>query len=62
MNPVSVEIPDLKTEATNPNKEKLIEFLVEKHDFSKDRVENTLNKFLKQKEEKEKQKGLSEWF
>ena len=62
MNPVSVEIPDSQIEAKNPDKEKLMEFLVEKHDFSKDRVENTLNKFLKQKEEKEKQKGLSEWF
>jgi len=62
MNPVSVDIPNNQTEATNPNKEKLLEFLVEKHDFSRDRVENTLNKFLKQKEEKEKQKGLSEWF
>jgi len=62
MNPVSVEIPNGQLDATSPNKEKIMEFLVEKHDFSQDRVENTLNKFLKQKEEKEKQKGLSEWF
>ncbi len=62
LNPVSVKVPDTQLEPTNPNKEKLLEFLVEKHDFSKERVENTLNKFLKQKEEKEKQKDLSQWF
>jgi len=43
-------------------KEKLIEFLVEKHDFSKERVEKTINNFVFEKEEKEKQKGLNEWF
>jgi hypothetical protein len=59
---VSDAIPDKNLEPTIPNKEKLLEFLVEKHDFSKDRVESTLNKYLIQKEEKEKQKGLSEWF
>jgi len=62
MNPVSNDIIDKQLEPTNPSKEKLLEFLVEKHDFSKDRVESTLNKYLTQKEEKEKQKGLSEWF
>jgi len=62
MNPVSVDVPDKQLEPTNPDKEKLLEFLVEKHDFSSERVENTLNKYLKQKEEKEKQKGLSDWF
>jgi hypothetical protein len=40
----------------------VLEFLVEKHDFSKDRVETTLNSFLKKKEENEKQKSLSQWF
>ncbi|MBT4870964.1 MAG: flap endonuclease-1 [Candidatus Diapherotrites archaeon] len=62
MNPVSCGVEDSKLEQSNPNKEKLVEFLVEKHDFSSDRVENTLNKFLTQKEEREKQKGLSDWF
>jgi flap endonuclease-1 len=62
MNPVSKEVKEEELKQTNPNKEKLLEFLVEKHDFSKERVENTLDKFLKQKEEKEKQKSLGDWF
>ncbi|MFA5931655.1 MAG: flap endonuclease-1 [archaeon] len=62
MNPVSVEVDPKLLEAKEPNKEKLLEFLVEKHDFSKDRVESTINSFLKKKEETEKQKSLSQWF
>jgi len=46
----------------SPNKEKLLEFLVEKHDFSKDRVESTINKIISDREEKEKQKSLDQWF
>jgi len=62
MNPVSTEINSKELEFREPNKEKILEFLVEKHDFSKDRVETTLNAFLKKKEETEKQKSLSQWF
>ncbi len=62
MNPVHATIDEKELNEKMPQKEKLLEFLVEKHDFSKDRVENTINKFVFEKEEKEKQKGLSAWF
>jgi flap endonuclease-1 len=62
MNPVSAEVNPKILEPAVPNKEKLMEFLVERHDFSKDRVETTLNSFLKKREETEKQKSLSQWF
>ena len=61
-NPVSVEVNSNNLKPTVPNKAKLVEFLVEKHDFSRDRVESTLNAFLKKREEVEKQKNLSQWF
>jgi flap endonuclease-1 len=61
-NPVSKAVDEKELVEKIPDKEKLLEFLVEKHDFSKERVESTIDKFIKQKEEKEKQKGLSEWF
>lgn len=61
-NPVSKEVNEKELLEKNPDKEKIMEFLVEKHDFSKERVETTLDKYIKKKEEKEKQKGLSEWF
>ena len=57
-----IKIDKKELEQTVPSKEKLLEFLVEKHDFSKDRVENTIDKFIFNKEEKEKQKGLNQWF
>jgi len=41
--------------------DKIKEILSEKHDFSSERVDNTLKKLIKQKEDK-KQKGLGEWF
>ena len=62
MNPVSTSINLKDFESRLPYKEKLISFLVEKHDFSRDRVETTLNSFLKKKEETEKQKNLGQWF
>ncbi len=62
LNPVSVDVALKDLEAREPNKEKVIEFLVEKHDFSKDRVESTINSFIKKREEIEKQRSLSQWF
>lgn len=62
MNPVAIEVKNSELVASETNKEKVLEFLIEKHDFSRDRVEGTLNRFLKQKEEKEKQKSLDQWF
>jgi flap endonuclease-1 len=62
MNPVHATIDTKELEESAPNREKLIEFLVEKHDFSKDRVTSTIDKFIFNKEEKEKQKGINQWF
>ena len=43
------------------NPEKLIEILHEKHDFSKERIENALKKLEESKGAKD-QKSLQEWF
>jgi len=42
------------------NEEKIKKILIEKHDFSNDRVEKQLEK-LREIKEKKKQKGLNEW-
>jgi flap endonuclease-1 len=62
LNPVSRDVKESELKERMPSKEKLLEFLVAKHDFNKERTENTINKFVHEKEEKEKQKGLGEWF
>jgi flap endonuclease-1 len=62
MHPVSVDIPLKQLDSVSPQKEKLLEFLVEKHDFSRERVSSALDSFLKKKEETEKQKSLGQWF
>jgi flap endonuclease-1 len=62
MNPVSVDVKMEDLKMNVPDKEKLVEFLVEKHDFSKDRVESTISKIILEREEKEKQKSLDQWF
>lgn len=55
--PVTQEkIPDVKI-----NKDKIIEILVTRHDFSKERIDSALDK-LKVLEETKKQKGLSEFW
>jgi len=43
------------------DQEKLIKLLVDKHDFSEERVNNTLKKLMEEKESK-KQKGLGDFF
>ncbi len=45
-----------------PDKEKLLSFLVDKHDFSLERVVGPIERAIKEKEEKDKQKDLSKWF
>lgn len=60
--PISTEVPLKQLEASSPQREKVIEFLVEKHDFSKDRVTSTIDSFMKKKEEAEKQRSLHQWF
>jgi len=52
---------DYELKWENINKEKIYELLVEKHDFSAERVKNTLEK-LEKTESGKKQKGLGEFF
>lgn len=44
-----------------PQKEKIIEFLCDKHDFSTERVTNSLNKLYEKMDEKTKQSTLGDW-
>jgi flap endonuclease-1 len=62
MRPVSIDVASSELDQKEVKREKLLEFLVEKHDFSRERVENTINSFLKKKEETQKQKNLGQWF
>ena len=43
------------------NEEKIREILIERHDFSKERVDKQLEK-LRDLKEKAKQRGLDKWF
>tara|TARA_Y100000294_G_C8567813_1_gene341569 strand:- start:2220 stop:3254 length:1035 start_codon:yes stop_codon:yes gene_type:complete len=52
---------DFKLEWTGINEKKIKEMLVEEHDFSKERVEKTLEK-LSKNEATKKQKGLGDFF
>jgi flap endonuclease-1 len=62
LNPVAKKVSLDELKEKMPDKQKLMEFLVEKHDFSKDRINNVLNRFINKKEEEEKQKDLGAWF
>jgi len=53
---------DFKIEFKLPEKEKVFELLCEKHQFSKERVSNTLNKLEQKLEEKGQQSSLGKWF
>ncbi len=53
---------DFKIEFKMPEKDKLTELLCEKHQFSKERVSNTLNKLEQKLEEKGQQSSLGKWF
>ena len=52
---------DYKIRRGLPNDEKVKQLLVDKHEFSVERVENTLQKFAKEKQ-KRQQKGLQDFF
>lgn len=52
---------DYKIEFSPPNREKVIEFLCEGHDFSKDRVSNALDKLESSAADKGAQSRLGEW-
>jgi len=58
-NPVSTK--DYKIEFNPPNMEKVCEFLCEEHDFSKDRVNSSLNKLDEKMREKGQQSRLDQW-
>ncbi len=53
---------DYKIEFNPPENEKVIEFLCEKHDFSKDRVNSALAKLDAKAREKGEQSNLGQWF
>ncbi len=55
-------LDDFKIEFKQPQKEKVMEFLCEKHDFSRDRVENALAKLEQKAKEKGEQSRLDAWF
>jgi flap endonuclease-1 len=56
--PVNTDF-DLKFGKVNPDK--IRQMLIEEHDFSKERVESSLSKVIKEEPNKD-QKGLGEWF
>lgn len=53
---------DYSTEAGEPNREKIIELLCDKHDFSRERVESAVNKLTEKTTETKAQQSLSKWF
>jgi len=46
---------------STPDRNKIEEFLVEEHDFSKDRVQNNLDKLMQKMQERGKQARLQQW-
>jgi flap endonuclease-1 len=53
---------DYRIEFSSPDREKVNELLCETHQFSKERVKNTLDKLEKKLEEKGQQSSLGKWF
>lgn len=62
MSPASREVAAKELEMRKPDKEKITDFLVGKHDFSAERIGNALDRIILAREEKEKQKNLGQWF
>ncbi len=52
---------DLQISFSQPDKEKLISFLCEKHDFSFERVSRTIDKMIEKSSERSQQKTLGDW-
>ncbi len=52
----------LNFEYKDVQREKLMEFLIERYDFSLGRIEGTIERLISEREKKEKQKELSKWF
>ncbi len=59
-NPIVSKEPEIFRSSFN--RQKIEDMLVNRFDFSKERITNTLDKFSKEKEETNKQKSLSKWF
>ncbi|HDJ96636.1 MAG TPA: flap endonuclease-1 [Candidatus Aenigmarchaeota archaeon] len=59
LNPPTTD--EYKLEWREPDEEKIIEFMVEKHDFSRERVEKVIDK-LKQRFREGRQVSLESWF
>ena len=53
---------DYKIEFAKPDVEKMHEILVEKNDFSKERIKNSIDKLIKFSETKNMQSKLDNWF
>ena len=53
---------DYKIEFKPPNPEKITEILVEKHDFSKERIQKVIDKLIKFNEQGNTQSKLDSWF
>ena len=53
---------DYKIEFSPPDKDAVVDFLCNKHDFSKDRVESALGKISEKSAEKGNQSRLDAWF
>jgi len=53
---------DYKIEFKQPDRQKIIELLVEEHNFSRERVENTINKISEKIEQQGEQSSLKKWF
>ncbi|MGB9719349.1 MAG: flap endonuclease-1 [Candidatus Anstonellales archaeon] len=53
---------DVQLKWNPPDAEKIIKILVERHDFSEERVRNAVEKMMKGMEEKGNQEKISKWF
>ena len=54
--------PDYTIEFSPPDRDAVVDFLCNRHDFSKDRVESALNKISEKSAEKGNQSRLDSWF
>jgi flap endonuclease-1 len=59
-NPIVSKIPEIKKNTFNKNK--IEDMLISRFDFSHQRVSSILEKFINEKEERDKQKNISKWF
>ena len=53
---------DFKLEWTEPDKEGILKFLCDENDFSRERIEPSIDRLIKTTTEQKTQKNLSDWF